>query len=397
MSDHFLPIDRRTVRDHLAKLGADAGVLDALAHVLAWEGQERLEELKHLYAPLDPNRDTAPTGATADETAFAEALGRLLERANYRRLTDAELQHAMEAESLFRVKLHVEMSDFADLRIFVRGAKQREESLTSFFGLKKKTITVDYFEKVVLLVRFKGPEHFAKRKTPLPFTPGTTLLKLFANVPAADLEMLFPNSDVRMKALDKAIIAVPAAIGIATMMAKIAVVIGFVWALLRFTATKAGLHSDPVDPKLLMAEAGAVIAACVALYLFINRQVMRYRFKKLQFIKALAENLYFRNLDNNAGTFHRVIDDASEEEGKEALLAWHFLQAGPCTEAELDQRVETWLAKTLGRPIDFEVDDALAKLERLGIARRDGDRWSTLSVTETTALLRTRWIAGLGA
>ncbi len=396
MSDHFLPLDRRTVRDHLVKLGAEATVLDGLARVLAWEGQEHLEELKHLYAPLDPNRDTAPTGATADEAVFAQALGRLLERANYRRLTDAELQHAMEAESVFRVRLHIEMSDFADLRIFVRGAKQRTETIATHFGLKKREITVDFFEKVVLLVRFKGPSHFAGRKGPLAFTPGTTLLKLFANVPAADLEMLFPNSEVRMKTADKVFIGVPAAIGIATMTAKLSAVAVFLWALLHVAAAKAGAPVEAKDPTILMAEAGAVIAACVAMGMFIMRQVSRYRLKKLQFIKALSENLYFRNLDNNAGTFHRVIDDASEEEGKEALLAWHFLQAGACTEAELDQRVEAWLAKTLGRPIDFEVDDALAKLERLGLARREGDRWTTLTASEAAILLRTRWAAVLG-
>lgn len=391
MSDHFLPLDRRTVRDHLVKLGAEATVLDGLARVLAWEGQERLEELKHLYAPLDPNRDTAPTGATADEAVFAQALGRLLERANYRRLTDAELQHAMEAESVFRVRLHIEMADFADLRIFVRGAKQRTETIATHFGLKKREITVDYFEKVVLLVRFKGPNHFAGRKGPLAFTPGTTLLKLFANVPAADLEMLFPNSEVRMKTADKVIIAVPAVAGGIGIVTKVAASGAVLYLLVKHWM---GLH--PEAPVINGAVWAAIAAGAVTLGLFINRQVARYKFKKLQFFKALSDNLYFRNLDNNAGTFHRVIDDASEEEGKEALLAWHFLQAGACTEAELDQRVEAWLAKTLGRPIDFEVDDALAKLERLGLARREGDRWTTLTASEAAILLRTRWAAVLG-
>jgi hypothetical protein len=199
-----------------------------------------------------------------------------------------------------------------------------------------------------------------------------------------------------MKTADKVFIGVPAAIGIATMTAKLSAVAVFLWALLHVAAAKAGAPVEAKDPTILMAEAGAVIAACVAMGMFIMRQVSRYRLKKLQFIKALSENLYFRNLDNNAGTFHRVIDDASEEEGKEALLAWHFLQAGACTEAELDQRVEAWLAKTLGRPIDFEVDDALAKLERLGLARREGDRWTTLTASEAAILLRTRWAAVLG-
>ena len=38
-------------------------------------------------------------------------------------------------------------------------------------------------------------------------------LKLFQNVPKADLEMLFPNSEVKMRPLDKLIISASAAIG----------------------------------------------------------------------------------------------------------------------------------------------------------------------------------------
>jgi hypothetical protein len=36
--------------------------------------------------------------------------------------------------------------------------------------------------------------------------PGVTLLKLFQNVPKADLEMLIPNTTVRMFNLDKLLI-----------------------------------------------------------------------------------------------------------------------------------------------------------------------------------------------
>tara|TARA_B110001469_G_C9327329_1_gene174897 strand:- start:313 stop:468 length:156 start_codon:yes stop_codon:yes gene_type:complete len=41
-------------------------------------------------------------------------------------------------------------------------------------------------------------------------------------------------------------------------------------------------------------------------------------------MKTLTDNLYFKNLDNNTGVFHRLID-AAEEEGKEVILAYYFL------------------------------------------------------------------------
>ena len=42
-------------------------------------------------------------------------------------------------------------------------------------------------------------------------------------------------------------------------------------------------------------------------------------------MKALADSLYFKNLDNNAGVFHHLVDAAEEEEFKEAVLAYYFL------------------------------------------------------------------------
>ena len=52
-----------------------------------------------------------------------------------------------------------------------------------------------------------------QRRRDLPFVPGATVLKLFRNVPAADLEMLFPNTEVRIKPLDMLLIGVLAAVG----------------------------------------------------------------------------------------------------------------------------------------------------------------------------------------
>ena len=36
-------------------------------------------------------------------------------------------------------------------------------------------------------------------------------------------------------------------------------------------------------------------------------------------METLTRNLYFKNLDNNAGVFHRLANDAEEEESKEAI------------------------------------------------------------------------------
>jgi len=412
MTEHFIPFRKQDILC-LAQEHAPGGVafkhtVTLLSLILRQEFQDRLDRLKELYQSLDPNADTKAIPGDVnrqDPVAFSKELKSLLERANYRELTKAELDHALTAESVFEVKLHTALDDFSELTIYTRGKGHRQETLTSWFGFKKRTIEVDYFERVLMNVRFHDASHFeaqskAKKKKPkkLAFTPGTTQLKLFANVPVADLEMLFPNSEVRMKTLDMIIIVVPAVIGVATMSAKIIAVLYFLWTLLLLVGAGAGVHHEPVDFSTLAAEAGLVIGASVAIGLFIGRQVMRYRFKKIQFLQALTNNLFVRNLDNNAGAFHRVLDDAQEEEVKEAVLAYRFLIEGPATREELDARVEGWFAKRLQTNLDFEVDDGLNKLANMGLAKLDSNIWTALAPTEATRVLQERWnkISSLG-
>ena len=56
------------------------------------------------------------------------------------------------------------------------------------------------------------PDHAGRDVDRLPFTPGSTIIKLFQDVPRADLEMLFPNAQVRMRRIDKLLIGVPAVV-----------------------------------------------------------------------------------------------------------------------------------------------------------------------------------------
>ena len=93
----------------------------------------------------------------------------------------------------------------------------------------------------------------------------------------------------------------------------------------------------------------------------------------------MTRNLYFRLLDNNGGVLLRVLDDAEESECKEAYTALHFLLAAKTglSAADLDAQIESWFEQTWSATLDFEIADALSKLDRLGLAfERDG-RWHT--------------------
>ena len=59
--------------------------------------------------------------------------------------------------------------------------------------------------------------------------------------------------------------------------------------------------------------------------------VMKYQRQSLIYQKQLTDNIYFRNVNNNAGIFDYIIGAAEEQECKEAFLAYYFLQRGTLT------------------------------------------------------------------
>ncbi|MGD9331984.1 MAG: TMEM143 family protein [Desulfobacterales bacterium] len=368
-------------------------LLGALLH---FEYHQLLESIKDAYAPFDPDADTRPIRPPDQETlvthqtTFVGQMTTLLDAANFEPITKEDLHEALAEESLFKIRLEVDFEDFEEVLFFRRGENLRQETLVSWAGLKKTPVTFTNFDRVVVYIKFKPAAYFAAAgRKKLPYKPGATMIKLFQNVPKADLEMLFPNSEVRMKTIDKLIIGIPAAVsGAVVLVSRLGASLVLVGSLVAFWL---GLRETSVEinQKHLVA-LGLGLAALGG---FSFKQVSKFKNRKIRFMKALAENLYFKNLDNNAGVFHHLIDAAEEEEFKEALLAYLYLarSANGLTRRQLDEAVESWLAEEWDCPIDFEVDDALEKLQRWGLLKREGERFCALSLPEAKARLDQIW------
>jgi hypothetical protein len=242
-------------------------------------------------------------------------------------------------------------------------------------------------------VKFKDAAYFeakGRQVDDLPFRPGSTIIKLFQDVPRADLEMLFPNARVRMRPVDKLLIGVPAVIsGVIVVVTKLVAALIPLFLLLGFWI---GMHEKPV--QLDQGQLVALGAALMAFGGYLVRQFTKFKNRKIQFMKALSENLYFRNLDNDAGVFHHLLDSAEEEEVKEAVLAYHFLRTAgrPLTPAELDRQIEDWFARRWEAKLDFEVDDGVGKLRRLQLVDDDGHgRLTAVTLAEAKQRLDQIW------
>jgi len=202
--------------------------------------------------------------------------------------------------------------------------------------------------------------------------------------------MVLPNVEVKMLRIDKVLIGVPAFFsGVAVIATKL---VSSLVVLLLLIAVWLGIREDagPIEPAEL-ATMGAGIFAFAG---YVVRQVSKFKNRKIQFMKALSENLYFRNLDNDAGVFHHLLDAAEEAECIEAVLAYHFLRTaeGPLTLAELDRRVEAWLNKRSDNRVDFEVHDGVGKLRRLGLVEEDEpERLSAVALAEAKRRMDRIW------
>jgi hypothetical protein len=142
-----------------------------------------------------------------------------------------------------------------------------------------------------------------------------------------------------------------------------------------------------------LEQALIVTSGFLALGGFVMHQWVKYQHQALRYQLEINGNLYFRNVSNNAGMFDAVIGAAEEQEFKEAVLAYFFLLGEPAGRDELDRKIEDWLATRFGIRVDFELDDGLAKLERLGLVAETGGRLSVTPIAESLRRLDRKWDA----
>ena len=361
-----------------------------LSSIFHFEFHQIVEALKDVYSALDPDSDTISVleHVSPGDKNFVELLGGLLEKANYEQITEADLNMAMNQSSVFKIRLHVDFEDFSEVLLFCRGASMRKEKIKIWMGLRSRNIEFVNYDRVVVYIRFK--DDYDKSSSPMPCCkPGATLLKLFQNVPKADLEMLFPNTRVRMRTIDKLFIGVPAVVsGGIVLTTKLGASMVLLGSLFGFWL---GISNEPVE--LNKTTVMVLLAGVAALGGYLWKQFNNFKNRKLRFMQALTQNLYFKNLDNNAGVFYRIADDAEEEECKESILAYYFLLVSetPLTKEELDKKTEDWFEAQWGVLINFEIDDALHKLITLGLVEKSGDAYTALSIKEGIKRLDQRW------
>ena len=199
--------------------------------------------------------------------------------------------------------------------------------------------------------------------------------------------MLFPNSEIRMRLTDKLFIGVPAFIsGLVVLFTKLGSALLLTGGLLAFWV---GLSDRQVE--LDQAALVGLLSAAGALGGYLWKQFSNFKNRKIRFMKALTERLYFKNLDNNAGVLTALADHAEEAECKETVLAYAaLLSGGPQTAPVLKTQVEALLGEAR---VTFDIADAIRKLRRLELAEADGETFTALPLERAIAVVDARWDA----
>ena len=388
-----------------------------LVNRIHYQYHTQLELLKESYNHFDPNKDTLDLTPSTEvsrkqsQKIFSSGFANLLDAANFEKITDEDLEAALHEESLFKVRLAVSFEDFEDVVFYRRGESVKTETLRTFFGLRKKQVSFTNYDKVAVYITFKDKAYFKEKgQTPVTFKPGSTIVKLFQNVPKADLEMLFPNTEVKMRPLDKLIISASAAIGgTVVLVTKLGASLLLMASFLAFWL---GFKDDEVElTKQSLITFGIGMAVFGS---FVFKEWTKFKNRKIRFMKALSDNLYFKNLDNNAGVFHTLIDAAEEEDCKEALLAYTFLlkcsevsveggaafcavraereiAAGGMTLATLDSVIESYFSEELDCALDFDVTDAINKLMDMELVEQYGDIFVARALNDAVKILDDYW------
>jgi hypothetical protein len=404
--DQFIPVRKADLLDALIEhgpLGSEAErekfrqVCRLLAAIYHHEYFDLLERLRHDYFYFNPELDPhARFDEAAQEAAYADLLDSfttVLKHANFIEMSHAEVEQAHRERKVMRVEVEAPIDDFRDVRFFRRGHHHETVETATWLGLRKETHDVVVYDDLVLFVAMKPEAQIASRRRKRrleqrKIRTGSVLIKYFRNIAAKDLNALFPNVRVVMSTFDKLSLSVPALAGGIPILINLASTITVLFLVIGFYL---GLVAAVEEDHL--KKAFAAMSGLAALGGFILRQWLRYQAQSLKYHKELTDNIYYRNVNNNAGIFDYIIGAAEDQECKEAFLAYYFLRIAKSapTQAELEGKIETWLRETFGVDLEFEVGDALAKLDRFALLRRDGERLRVPTPEATLARLDEVW------
>lgn len=410
--ERFIPVTRFALLDRLTAsevwpAGQAQDARRLFRYLDHWRRQQynaQLHRLEETYEPFSPDSDLLMTRTfTPDERRYMqrhviEGMQRILEQANYVRIDHTDVEQILTRDSAYGLDLHVDLDAFEEVLLCYRGASSKKDQRRRWqrFYLKEE-FDVPIFQRLFLLFKLKPfevrvrevmqqeklssreAEKIVKRKRagmPDDVRDDNIYMKLFKNIPRSDLEMVFPNTEVRFRLFDKLWLGATASGGLG---------LGAVGAAGKIAV----LATNPF----------AALGALVGLGGVAFRQATNFMNQKQRYMVVMAQNLYFHALADNRGVMLKLAARAAEEDIKEEMLLYSVLakeQANRRDLPDIDEAIERYLNANFGVSVDFDIPDALSRLLADGIVTEAADgTLTTLPPAEAALHIDRKWDAFL--
>lgn len=387
--ERFVPVTRFAIIDRLTQphswpAGAAREARRFFRYLDYWRQQQydvEVLELEQAYEPFNPDTDLLITRhVTPDDRRILKErvvaqMQRLLKQANYIRIDPGKVELILTKDSHYGLDFSVDLQAFDELLIYYRGASTRKDQrrlLRKF--MRKQEFDVPVFQRLFVLFKIKPEDqrirevmaeqkidrkeaerHVQRMRSLIPGSvkSDNIHMKLFKNIPRADLEMIFPNTRVKFRLFDKIKLGVTAGSGLG---------------LGAFSAAGkvALIFSNPI------AAAGALFGlGGIAL-----RQAFNFMNQRQRYMVVMAQNLYFHSMADNRGVMIKLADRAAEEDVKEEILLYSVLSKETTRRSDLksvDAAIEQYLFNAFGVHVNFDIEDALERLMADGLVTEAPD------------------------
>ena len=378
--EHFIPVGREKLLECLTEFETCSEsekselkkFFELISSVLHKQYHKRQIRVQKIYQPLDP--DSVILLKDSDTKNSSEVFTELIEilaNANYTKLSTDELETAVDNATALGLRMKVDFSLFDELHVYGRGDEIQtwtKKSWWKFF--KEEEFDVEVYQRLVIAFRLKDHDKLPKEQS-----SSFVYLKSFKGIPHSDLHTLLPGTQIKMSLLDRGKIIIPALSGIVLSIVKIArlMVAVTIFASLAYTI------------KFW------VIPAAIIYYII--KGFLSYQKTKDKYQLNLTRHLYFQNLNNNSGVLLRLLHEAEFQDYREMIityyLVWKYGQAGINAE-KIHEIAEKKLKETIHLDINFEAEDALAKLEKLGALKKVDQNWFPLPMEEIAEEIKKR-------
>ncbi|CAN0876016.1 hypothetical protein LINGRAHAP2_LOCUS11055 [Linum grandiflorum] len=254
---------------------------------------------------------------------------------------------------------HDDSSDSDDDEdLFVERIRIEKMPLSSLNLFGKVTIQEPTFDRIIVVYRRVSSSD--KKET-----ERNIYVKHFKGIPMADMEIVLPEKkNPGLTPMDWVKFLVSALIGLGTVIGSLSV--------------------PKADIRVIFAILTSVVGYCVKTYFTFQSNLVSYQ-------SLITQSVYDKQLDSGRGTLLHLCDEVIQQEVKEVIISYFVLmEQGDATRQELDQRCEDLIKAEFGENCNFDVDDALQKLEKLGIVSKDASgKYSCAGLKEANDIIGT--------